>query len=92
MLEEASRAILAMWYNTARDRIFGSEGRKRNKVPLDISDDDEEDIPTEWANKPLHMTNPSTDVAVFWLRSARARLQNRRAKARNTVQRNFFKS
>jgi len=30
MLEEATRAILAMWYNTARDRVFGSDERERN--------------------------------------------------------------
>jgi len=90
MLEEATRAILAMWYNTARDRVFGSEGRKRNKAPLDISDDDEEDIPNEWANKPLYMTDPSTDVAVFWLRSARARLQNKRAEVRKHSPKRFL--
>jgi len=79
MLEDASRAILAMWYNTAHDRVFGSEGRNRNKEPLDISDDDEEDIPNEWSGMQLQMTDSSTYVATFWLRNARARLQRKSA-------------
>lgn len=78
MLEDATRAMLAMWYNTACDRVFGSKGRKRNKEPLDISDDDEEDIPNEWSGMRLKMTDSSTYVAVFWLRTARARLQRKR--------------
>lgn len=86
MLEDATRSILTMWYNTAQNNIFGVGGRKRDKVPIDISDDDDEDMPTQWSSIPLQMTESSTDVAIFWLRSARARLQNKHAVARNTVQ------
>jgi len=78
ILDDTSAAILNIWYSTARDRVFGNDGRKRNKVPFDeISEDDEDDLVMKWSAEPLQMTEATSFISIYWLRSARSRLQNR---------------
>jgi hypothetical protein len=71
-LSAASRAIMIMWYRKAQDRVFGRGGRARPLIP--VSDDEEEDIQTSWANKPLKLSAASKALAVKWLTLARTRI------------------
>ena len=76
MLEEASKTILMKWYSTAKENVFGVDGRLRNRVPLDdVSDDDAEDLSFRWVNTPLEVSGRTAFIATYWLRSARARIQ-----------------
>lgn len=77
-MDAASEAILMNWYNTAQDRIFGEHGRRRQKVNIDISDDEDERPNFSWAQKPVSLNDTTTKIAVSWLRDARSKLQRKR--------------
>lgn len=75
ILTDTSRVILDSWYMTARENLFGAEGKSRDRVTIDVSDDEEDDMTDEWRRHRLALNNTSSSMAVYWLRSARARLQ-----------------
>ena len=74
-LNAASKAILMGWYKTAQNRLFGKGGRRRQRVQIDVSDDEGEDVPAEWAQAAVALSESSKSIAVKWLRTARAKLQ-----------------
>jgi hypothetical protein len=74
MLENASNAIISHWYQEAHDRIFGENGRERPHISLNISDDEEGDIPSQWSQNRTELTSKTSYIATLWLRTARARL------------------
>ncbi|CAM9251995.1 unnamed protein product, partial [Phaeothamnion confervicola] len=88
-LTAASRAILARWYGQAQENVWGKRGRRRPRqhVPAatrtaEVSDDEGdggEDGPAVWARDPVNLTPASQALAVRWLRTARAKLQQRAA-------------
>jgi hypothetical protein len=79
ILKDASEDIMKNWYRTAHDNIFGPNGRSRMQHSIDISDDDEDDFSQRrWIQQPREVTTSTSSIAVFWLRTARARLQRDR--------------
>lgn len=84
-LSAASRAILMKWYRKAQKNVWGKSGRRRPPVSIDVSDDEGEDIPTDWAIGQVVLSDSSKALAVRWLRTARARLQQRGSKPRAKV-------
>jgi len=74
-LTAASQAILMNWYRQAQEKVFGKGGRKRRKARLDISDDEGEDIPVQWADAQINLSEASQALAIRWLRTARANIQ-----------------
>ena len=83
ILGEASKAILMKWYSTARENVFGVNGRSRGRVPIeDISDDEEEDSQHKWANGLVEFSDRTAFIATYWLRSARAKVQNEKTMKR----------
>lgn len=80
-LSAASKAILMKWYRRAQGNVWGKAGRQRPPVLVDISDDDGEDVPADWAIAQVVLSDASKALAIRWLRSARARLQQRGLKS-----------
>ncbi|CAM9709889.1 unnamed protein product [Ectocarpus sp. 12 AP-2014] len=78
----ASKAILMKWYRRAQENVWGKAGRKRPPVLVHISDDEGEDIPADWAVAEVVLSDASKALAIRWLRTARARLQQRGEKRR----------
>ena len=74
-LNAASKAILMGWYRTAQNRLFGKGGRRRKRVQIDVSDDEGEDVPAEWAQAAVNLSESSKAIAIKWVRTARAKLQ-----------------
>lgn len=81
-LSAASKAVLMKWYRRAQENVWGKAGRRRPPVTVDISDDDGEDVPTDWAVAQVVLSDASKALAIRWLRTARARLQHRGNKSR----------
>jgi len=78
-LEERSSDILKLWYDKAQDRIFGYNGRQRDKECIDISDDDEDtEISKKWVQKKVRLGNDAKSIAKLWLRTARITLDRNR--------------
>jgi len=77
-LDTASKAILMNWYNTAQGRVFGENGKRRQRVNIDISDDEDDKPDYAWARKPVSFDETSHKIAVTWLQDARAKLQRKR--------------
>ena len=91
MLGEASKAILMKWCSTARENVFGKDGRSRDRVSIeDISDDDEEDSQYQWVDGPLELSDRTAFIATYWLRSARAKVQNDKLFDKVTTRRGKF--
>lgn len=84
-LSAASKAILMKWYRRAQENVWGKAGRKRPPVLVDISDDEGEDIPADWAVAEVVLSDASKALAIRWLRTARARLQQRGEKRRTHI-------
>lgn len=76
-LNAASRAILMQWYRQAQENVWGTAGRRRPPVSIDVSDDEGDDVPPEWAVTHVVLSDASKALAIRWLRTARARLQQR---------------
>jgi len=74
-LNAASKAILMGWYKTAQNRLFGKGGRRRKRVQIDVSDDEGEDVPAEWAQAAVNLSESSKAIAIKWVRTARSKLQ-----------------
>lgn len=81
-LSAASKAILMKWYRRAQENVWGKAGKRRPPAMVDISDDDGEEVPTDWAVTQVVLSDASTALAIRWLRTARARLQQRGDKSR----------
>lgn len=84
-LSAPSKAILLNWYNKAKKLRAGKRrtpGRTRkDKVVKDISDDEGEDPMFSWLKEGLKDITPASKaIAVKWMRTARARLQQKRGK------------
>jgi hypothetical protein len=74
-LQPAARAIIVNWYALAQARVFGKGGRKRKQVVVDVSDDEGDEMPSQWAQEQVELAEASRALAVRWLRTARTRLQ-----------------
>ena len=74
-LSAASRAILIGWHRKAVTKLFGKGGKRRAMSAAELSDD-EGDAPAFKGMKPLNIDAASQAIAVKWLRTARANLQN----------------
>lgn len=81
-LSAASRAIVMTWYRKAQEHVWGKSGRRRPPVSIDVSDDEGEDVPAGWAGTQVVLSDASKALAIRWLRTARARLQQRGGKPR----------
>lgn len=81
MLKNPSEVILSNWYRSAHKNVFGSKGKKRKQqYSGDISDDNDEDFAQQkWIQlHPNEIPKSTSNIATFWLRSARAKLQRNR--------------
>jgi len=75
-LNAASDAILKGWYRAAQNRLFGKEGgKKRDRVQIQVSDDEGDELLQSWAQESLDLAESSKLMAVKWLRTARGKLQ-----------------
>lgn len=76
MLDDNSRVILDSWYKNAKQSLFGTSGKSREKFHIDVSDDEGDDWLHDWSKQRLAFDRSSSTMAVYWLRSARSRLQS----------------
>lgn len=76
-LDAAARAILTQWYRKAQENVWGKVGRRRPPVSIYVSDDESDDVQADWAVKQVDLSNASKALAIRWLRTARASLQQR---------------
>jgi hypothetical protein len=80
MLNDASEEIIKDWYRAAHTKVFGSNGKIRKQIDIQISDDDEDDFShRKWIRKPLDINSSTSSIASLWVRTARAKLQRDRA-------------
>jgi hypothetical protein len=80
-LTPTSKAILLNWYRKAQKLRAGKKAtRKRPKVVKEISDDEGEELPTQWLQELANVTPSTKAIAVKWMRTARARLQKKKGK------------
>lgn len=83
-LSGPSKAILLNWYRKAQKLRAGKRGRarqRREKITKDISDDEGDDPMHTWLKEGMEeLTAASKAMAIKWLRTARARLQQKRGK------------
>lgn len=80
-LSAASKAILLNWYRKAQRLRAGKKGsRRREKVIKNVSDDEGDEVPSEWARSVLAITPSTRAIATRWMRTARARLQQKAGK------------
>lgn len=86
-LSAASKAILMKWYRNAQENIWGKTGRRRPPAAIDVSDDEGEEVPAEWAVAQVVLSEASKALAIRWLRTARSRLQQRGDKSRGKSKR-----
>ncbi len=75
MLEERSTSIMKKWYQAAQSRVFGEQGRQREQILIDISDDEGDDMTFSWAQKPLSIESNTKTIATLWLRTARSKMK-----------------
>lgn len=88
-LSGPSKAILLNWYRKAQKLRAGKRRQPRQKKQRevkDISDDEgDEDPMFSWLREGLKEITPASKaIAVKWMRTARARLQQRRGKGTST--------
>jgi len=85
-LSPAARAILIGWHRRAAERLFGKGGKRRQAAAAELSDDD--DAP-EFGRRfgEVALDAASRAIAVYWLRSARANLQNQGDSGKPAVKR-----
>ena len=57
-----------------QEKVFGKGGRRRKRVVVDVSDDEGDEMPSEWARSPVELNAASTALAIKWLRTARNRI------------------
>ena len=83
-LSAPAKAIMLNWYRKAQKLRAGKRklGRmKKDKMVKDISDDEGEDQMFSWLKEGLKEITPASKaIAVKWMRTARARLQQKRGK------------
>jgi hypothetical protein len=82
-LSGSSKAILLNWYRKAQKLRAGKKQRRqrREKVVRDISDDEGDDPMFSWLKEGLKEITPASKaIALKWMRTARARLQQKRGK------------
>ena len=91
-LSAASKAILLNWYRKAQRIRQGKRGIKRRvKVIKNISDDEgDNDVPSEWTKQMLGITPATKAIAVRWVRSARAKMQQRAGKGAGLKESELF--
>jgi len=88
-LSAASKAILLNWYRKAQRVRQGKRGVKRTKKVLTISDDEGDSAPIEWTKALEKLTPASKAIAIFWSRTARARIQSRYGKGSSLSERDL---
>jgi len=72
---------LLNWYRKAQIVRAGKRGqRKKEKVVKEVSDDEGEDVPADWAQKMGGISSASKAIAIKWMRTARAQLQRKAGK------------
>lgn len=80
-LSAASKAILLNWYRKAQRVRAGKKGRRRKeKTVKAVSDDEGDDVPSEWVKSAASLSASTKAIAVRWMRTARARLQQKAGK------------
>merc|ERR1711939_1191242 len=85
-LSPAARAILIGWHRRASERLFGKGGKRRRAAAAELSDDDDApDFGRRFGEVALDAA--SRAIAVYWLRSARANLQNQGDAGKPTIKR-----
>lgn len=92
-LSGASKAILLNWYRKAQKLRAGKRKQraKKERVTKDISDDEGDDPAFSWLKEGLRNITPATKaIAIRWMRSARARLQQKRGKGAGLRERDVF--
>jgi hypothetical protein len=88
-LSAASKAIILNWYRKAQRVRQGKRGVKRQKKMLTISDDEGDNAPIEWTKALEKLTPASKAIAIFWTRTARARLQSKYGKGASLSERDL---
>jgi hypothetical protein len=79
-LSAASKAILLNWLRQAQKLRAGKKGRKKQKAPKPVSDDEGDDAPKDWVKEAAKLTPATKAIAVKWMRTARAKLQKKAGK------------
>jgi hypothetical protein len=82
-LSGPSKAILLNWYRKAQKLRAGKrrQRERREKIVKDFSDDEGDDPMHSWLKEGLANLTPSSKaIAIKWMRTARARLQQKRGK------------
>ena len=83
-LSAASKAILLNWYRKAQKLRASKKGRREKKAPKPISDDEGDDIPRAFG-KSVETTPATQAIAIKWMRTARARLQQKGGKGASAL-------
>ena len=80
MLQDTSKSMLSSWHRKSKRSLSAKDESKGKTSHFEISDDDEEeDIKYKWAaNQHIPLSKESVTFATLWLRTARARLQDRK--------------
>ena len=80
-LTAASKAMILNWYRKAQRLRAGKKGgKRREKVIKNISDDEGDDIPADWAKAMLNVSAATKAIAIRWVRTARAKMLKRAGK------------
>jgi hypothetical protein len=82
-LSAASKAIMLNWYKKAQKLRAGKRKQRarKDKIVKDISDDEGDEPAFSWLKEGLKDITPASKaIAIKWMRTARARLQQKRGK------------
>jgi hypothetical protein len=93
-LSAASKAIMLNWYKKAQKLRAGKRKQRvrKDKVVKDISDDEGDEPAFSWLKEGLQDITPASKaIAVKWMRTARARLQQKRGKGAGLRERDVTK-
>ena len=96
-LSDASRRILKMWIEEARKRLVKHHPMTQliRQFNLDVSDDDSEDdedeLAVDWAQRALNISASSAAIARLWLDKARGRLSTKEQGGRPMNRLTFMK-
>ena len=96
-LSDASRRILKAWLEEARNRLVANHPMTQlvRQFKLDVSDDesdeDDDELAVDWAQKALKISASSAAIARLWLDKARGRLDSKSQGARPMNRLTFMK-
>lgn len=93
-LSAASKAIMLNWYKKAQKLRAGKRKQRvrKEKVVKDISDDEGDEPAFSWLKDGLKDITPASKaIAIKWMRTARARLQQKRGKGAGLRERDVTK-